>query len=196
MFIGALDDRYDLPALVRFMAQMCAALLMVAGADVSVTDLGRPFFGELVELGWLGVPFSIVIVLTAINAFNMFDGSDGVAGIQALIALVFLGFACIMGGAISYLPLVLGLGGRILGFLIFNWPSKRTRNVRLHGRCRQHDARLLARLAQHGGVAGTESRDQPRRRARARTSQACSLMRLGAAPSAPAGYKIETKKRT
>lgn len=130
VLIGALDDRYDLPASVRFMAQMCAALLMVAGADVSVTDLGQPFFGDVLQLGWLSIPFSITIVLTAINAFNMFDGSDGVAGIQALIALVFLGFVCIMGGAMSYLPLLFGLSGCIFGFLIFNWPSKRTRNVR------------------------------------------------------------------
>lgn len=130
VFIGALDDRYDLPASVRFLAQMCAALLMVAGADVSVVDLGQPFFADVLQLGWLGLPFSIVIVLTAINAFNMFDGSDGVAGIQALIALVFLGFACVMGGGFSYMPLVIGLAGCIFGFLIFNWPSKRTRNVR------------------------------------------------------------------
>jgi UDP-GlcNAc:undecaprenyl-phosphate GlcNAc-1-phosphate transferase len=130
VFIGALDDRYDLPASVRFLAQMCAALLMVGGAGVAAVDLGQPFFGAFVELGWLSTPFSIVIVLTAINAFNMFDGSDGVAGSQALIALVFLGFACVIGGSMSCLPFVLGLMGCILGFLIFNWPSKRTRNVR------------------------------------------------------------------
>jgi UDP-GlcNAc:undecaprenyl-phosphate/decaprenyl-phosphate GlcNAc-1-phosphate transferase len=130
VFIGALDDRYDLPASVRFLAQICAALLMVGGADVSAIDIGRPFFGALVELGWLSTPFSIVIVLTAINAFNMFDGSDGVAGIQALIALVFMGIACVIAGSMSCLPFVLGLMGCILGFLIFNWPSKRTRNVR------------------------------------------------------------------
>lgn len=130
VFIGALDDRYDLPASVRFLAQICAALLMVAGADVSAIDIGQPFFGSLVELGWLSTPFSIVIVLTAINAFNMFDGSDGVAGIQALIALVFMGLACVVGGSMSCLPFVLGLMGCIFGFLIFNWPSKRTRNVR------------------------------------------------------------------
>lgn len=130
VFIGALDDRYDLPASVRFLAQICAALLMVAGADVSAVDLGRPFFGDVVELGWLSTPFSIVIVLTAINAFNMFDGSDGVAGTQALIALLFLGIACVIAGATSCLPFVLALTGCIVGFLIFNWPSKRTRNVR------------------------------------------------------------------
>jgi len=130
VFIGALDDRYDLPASVRFLAQICAALLMVAGAGVAVADIGEPFFGELVRLGWLSMPFSIVIVLTAINAFNMFDGSDGVAGTQALIALGFLGAACVIGGSLSCLPLVLGLMGCIVAFLIFNWPSRRTRNVR------------------------------------------------------------------
>ena len=130
VFIGALDDRYDLPATVRFLAQFCAALLMVAGADVSAIDIGQPFFGSFVELGWLSTPFSIVIVLTAINAFNMFDGSDGVAGIQALIALVFMALACVVGGSMKCLPFVLGLMGCILGFLIFNWPMKRTRNVR------------------------------------------------------------------
>lgn len=130
VFIGALDDRYDLPASVRFLAQMCAALLMVAGANLAALDIGRPFFGAPIELGWLSTPFSIVIVLTAINAFNMFDGSDGVAGIQALTALTFMGLACVVAGSMACLPFLLSLAGCIVGFLIFNWPSKRTRNVR------------------------------------------------------------------
>ncbi|HET9448117.1 MAG TPA: MraY family glycosyltransferase [Steroidobacteraceae bacterium] len=130
VFIGALDDRYDLPASVRFLAQMCAALLMVGGAGVTASDIGQPFFGASVELGWLSTPFSILIVLTAINAFNMFDGSDGVAGVQALTALVFMGVACVVAGSMSCLPIVLGLMGCIVGFLIFNWPSIRTRKMR------------------------------------------------------------------
>lgn len=130
VFIGALDDRYDLPASVRFLAQICASLLMVAGAGVAARDIGFVFFGELIELGWLSTPFTIAIVLTAINAFNMFDGSDGVAGVQALVALVFMALACVLSGAGVYLPLLVGLMGCVLGFLLFNWPSKRTRNVR------------------------------------------------------------------
>jgi UDP-GlcNAc:undecaprenyl-phosphate GlcNAc-1-phosphate transferase len=130
VLVGALDDRYDLPPSVRFLAQICATLLMVAGGDVSTHDLGRVFFGGLVELSWFSVPFTVLIVLTAINAFNMFDGSDGVAGIQAAIALVFLSFACVMAGAISHLPVLAALAGSISGFLVFNWPSQRTRNVR------------------------------------------------------------------
>ncbi len=128
--IGALDDRYDLPPSVRFLAQICACLLMVAGAGVFAADLGQPFFGDTLELGWFSIPFTVLIVLTAINAFNMFDGSDGVAGAQALIASVFLGFACIMSGAMRYLPLIAALVGSVLGFLVFNWPSRRTVNMR------------------------------------------------------------------
>lgn len=130
VFIGALDDRYDLPASVRFLAQICAALLMVAGADVSVHDLGYVFFGDLVELGWFSVPFTVTITLTAINAFNMFDGSDGVAAVQAMVSLLFLALACTVSGVLTYLPIIAVLLGCICGFLVFNWPSQRTRNVR------------------------------------------------------------------
>lgn len=130
VFVGALDDRFDLPASVRFIGQISATLLMVGGADIEVVHIGRVFFGGAFELGILSLPFTILIVLTAVNAFNMFDGSDGVAAVQALIALVFIGFACVMAGQTQPIPFIVSLAGCILGFLIFNWPSKRTINVR------------------------------------------------------------------
>lgn len=130
VLIGMLDDRFDLPAPVRFIAQTCAALLMVAGANVVATDIGSVFFGNVVELGWFSDLFTVTIVLTAINAFNMFDGSDGVAGIQALTGLVFMGMACVMGDHLTLLPLIVSMSGCLVGFLLFNWPSKRTKAVR------------------------------------------------------------------
>lgn len=130
VLIGALDDRFDLPASVRALAQTCAVLTMVLGAGVLVHDIGHPFFGDVAALGWMSELFTILIVLTAINAFNMFDGSDGVAGIQAVIALVFLGLACLVAGTMHYLPLIASLLGCVLAFLAFNWPFARTRGVR------------------------------------------------------------------
>lgn len=130
VLVGAVDDRYDLPPSVRFLAQACAVVLMIYGADLMAFDLGWVWFGNIVQLGWFAPIFTLVLMLTAINAFNLFDGSDGVAGIQALIALIFLGFAALMGGAIHMLPLIANLIGVVFGFLIFNWPSKRTFHVR------------------------------------------------------------------
>lgn len=82
------------------------------------------------SLGWFSVPFTVLIVLSAINAFNMFDGSDGIAGAQAFVALLFLGAACVAAGATSHLPIIAALTGCVLGFLVFNWPSKRTASMR------------------------------------------------------------------
>jgi UDP-GlcNAc:undecaprenyl-phosphate GlcNAc-1-phosphate transferase len=130
VLIGALDDRFDLPASVRALAQGCAVLIMALGANLLVLDIGHPFFGGVAVLGWMSELFTILIVLTAINAFNMFDGSDGVAGVQALIALVFLGFAALVAGTTTYMPLIASLVGGVLAFLFFNWPSPRTRGVR------------------------------------------------------------------
>lgn len=130
VFVGVLDDRFDLPAPVRFIGQTCAALLMVGGANLVAGNIGYVFFGGLVELGWFSDLFTITIVLTAINAFNMFDGSDGVAGVQALIGLVFMGFACVMAGQMGPIPLIVSMIGCLIGFLIFNWPSKRMSAVR------------------------------------------------------------------
>ena len=128
--VGAVDDRYELPPSVRFLAQACAVVLMIYGANMVAQDLGSVLFGDVIQLGWFGPIFTLILVLTAINAFNLFDGSDGVAGIQALIALTFLGFAALMGGAAHALPLIANLIGVVFGFLIFNWPSRRTLHVR------------------------------------------------------------------
>lgn len=128
--IGMLDDRFDLPAPVRFIGQACAALLMVGGANVVVSNIGHVLFGGVVELRWFADIFTITIVLTAINAFNMFDGSDGVAGIQAMMGLVFMGFACVLAGQMGLIPLIVSMIGCLVGFLIFNWPSKRTKPMR------------------------------------------------------------------
>ncbi|HEY0687123.1 MAG TPA: MraY family glycosyltransferase [Steroidobacter sp.] len=130
VFVGVLDDRFDLPAPVRFIGQTCSALFMVAGANVVVSDLGNVFFGDIVKLGWFADLFTITIVLTAINAFNMFDGSDGVAGVQALMGSVFMGFACVLSGYMAPIPLIVSVIGCLVGFLVFNWPSNRTKTVR------------------------------------------------------------------
>lgn len=130
VFVGVLDDRFDLPAPVRFIGQTCAVLMMVGGANLVVKDIGSVLFGGVVELGWFADLFTIAIVVTAINAFNMFDGSDGVAGIQALMGLVFMGFACVLRGNMTPIPLIISVIGCLIGFLIFNWPSSRTRPMR------------------------------------------------------------------
>lgn len=128
--VGVLDDKFDLPPGVRFLAQVIATLIMTAGASVVAHTVGPVFFGDDVELGVFAVVFTVLVASSSINAFNMFDGADGAAGGQALTCLLALGTAECMAGQSNQLPLILVLSGSVLGFLMFNLPFTATRKMR------------------------------------------------------------------
>jgi UDP-GlcNAc:undecaprenyl-phosphate GlcNAc-1-phosphate transferase len=129
--VGVLDDRYNLTPKVRIVVQCAATLIMIFAAGVAVSDLGALLSGGAAQLGSLAVPFTLLLVLTAINAFNMFDGSDGVAAGQAVVACAFLGLAAHISGSAQHVAVLAAFAGGLLGFLVFNWPSKRRQHVRV-----------------------------------------------------------------
>lgn len=124
--VGLIDDRFDLPANVRLIAQTCASLLVVFAAGIVVTHLGAPFFFDL-PLGVLAGPFTVLFILTLINAFNVIDGIDGLAGGLALLALAAL---AIIGVNSSVFGLTVLLLAVVAGFLLFNLPLGFNRSVR------------------------------------------------------------------
>lgn len=128
--VGALDDRYDLSPRSRLLGQATAALIMTLGAGVVITSLGE-FGGAPLSLGIWALPFTLLVIMAAINAANMFDGSDGVAAGQALICLAALGIADGLGGHMQHFPTIVVLAGTVLGFMLFNLPFRRTATVRL-----------------------------------------------------------------
>ncbi|MGH6989179.1 MAG: phospho-N-acetylmuramoyl-pentapeptide-transferase [Stellaceae bacterium] len=113
------------------------AVVQVAPPDLS-TVLAVPFFKNLlVPLGWLYIPFGMVIITGFSNAVNLTDGLDGLAIVPAMIAAgCFALIAYLAGNVIfsNYLQIhhVPGAGelavycgamvGAGLGFLWFNAP--------------------------------------------------------------------------
>jgi UDP-GlcNAc:undecaprenyl-phosphate/decaprenyl-phosphate GlcNAc-1-phosphate transferase len=116
--VGTIDDRFDLPANVRLIAQSCAALLVAIASGVVVTDIGQ-FFESHIGLGPLAVPFTILFVVTLVNAFNFIDGLDGLAGGLALLALAIM---AIMSVHTPLFALVLVAASVVGGYLLFNLP--------------------------------------------------------------------------
>jgi UDP-GlcNAc:undecaprenyl-phosphate/decaprenyl-phosphate GlcNAc-1-phosphate transferase len=125
--VGTVDDRHQLPPRVRLIAQSCAAMLVVLGADLAVAHLGAPFFFEL-PLGAFATLFSVLFIVTVINAFNIVDGLDGLGGGLAFIAL--LGCALIGFGTDLFILVMLVLAV-VAGFLVFNLPIPVNRRVRV-----------------------------------------------------------------
>lgn len=115
IMVGALDDRYGVPAAVRILVQIASILVMAYGANLALASLGNPFgFGEIV-LGPFTLIGTLIVSITVINAYNLVDGADGLAGILALIALAAV--AVVGGpGAISTV-IALTVLAAILGFL-------------------------------------------------------------------------------
>jgi UDP-GlcNAc:undecaprenyl-phosphate/decaprenyl-phosphate GlcNAc-1-phosphate transferase len=124
--VGALDDRFELPVVVKLAGQVGAALIAVhAGVVVHLITL--PFVGEL-HFPNAGGAITTVGLVALMNVVNFSDGVDGLAaGVCAIIALALAVIAVDLyyhGHLHSMAPAVFaGLtAGAAMGFLIHNFP--------------------------------------------------------------------------
>ncbi|HEX6980350.1 MAG TPA: phospho-N-acetylmuramoyl-pentapeptide-transferase [Alphaproteobacteria bacterium] len=118
---------------------LAATLLIVALTREPLSmSLAVPFFKSvLIDLGWMFIPFAVVVMVGASNAVNLTDGLDGLAIVPVMIAAgCFALFAYFTGNVVfaNYLLIhhVPGAGelsvicaaliGAGLGFLWFNAP--------------------------------------------------------------------------
>ena len=149
-FVGFLDDylkivrrshhglipRYKLAGQFIVAAIVATALMALASKNLYNTRLIFPFFKNLIpDLGWLYVPFAILVLVFASNAVNLTDGLDGLAiSTFAVSAATYTALSYVTGHAVlaSYLLLVRfqpageltvfcgALVGASLGFLWYN----------------------------------------------------------------------------
>lgn len=118
---GIWDDKFGVSPHPRLLMQSLAVLIIAVPGRGYISDLGTilPAIGTL-NLGWMGIPFTVFAGVGLINAFNMSDGVDGLCGTLTLVALTGLGIAAGMAGRESELILILALAGGVIGFLMFN----------------------------------------------------------------------------
>jgi UDP-GlcNAc:undecaprenyl-phosphate GlcNAc-1-phosphate transferase len=130
VFIGALDDRFDLPPRVRLFAHLSAAIAVVYGTGYTVGSLGDLLGWRDLALGWLDLPFTVISIVALINAFNMLDGLDGLAGSCGMVALGGMMVIASVGGSQGVLLIAGSMLGAVVAFLMFNLPAHLNRPVR------------------------------------------------------------------
>ncbi|MFZ5985968.1 MAG: phospho-N-acetylmuramoyl-pentapeptide-transferase [Bacillota bacterium] len=87
------------------------------------TDIIIPFIGmeRTLPLGWLFVPFSIVVLIAATNSVNITDGLDGLAAGVTLIITVFFTIVAMTRNEWDYVKIFCSIvSGGCLGFLAYN----------------------------------------------------------------------------
>jgi UDP-GlcNAc:undecaprenyl-phosphate GlcNAc-1-phosphate transferase len=106
--LGALDDRFDLPASVRLAGQAAVGAGVAAVAPVGVGGAGG---GVLVA----------VVAVVLMNGTNFLDGLDALAA--GVVAVACVGFAVVLHGAGR--DLGVGTAAALAAFLLYNRPPAR-----------------------------------------------------------------------
>ena len=117
--VGCVDDACDLNARFKLLLQIVAVLpVVLAGYSFDRTVvLGYP-----IELGWLGIPLTILWLVGCINAINLLDGLDGLASVVGISASLMMAIIAIQTGHAQVGVVALVLAGSLMGFLVYNLP--------------------------------------------------------------------------
>lgn len=127
--MGVIDDCKNLPAKLKFVIQIIAALLVVFAGDIKIDVFTNPNFLSdnpyWVLPEWLSVTLTVIWIVFITNAVNFIDGLDGLAAGVSAIMSISLVFISIRVGEYSIAILGIALMGSCFGFLPFNFnPAK------------------------------------------------------------------------
>lgn len=116
--VGMADDLIGVGYKKKFLVQMVAASLLVA-SGVWIKSLDG-LFGVYQLSPWVGMPFTVLIVVYVTNAINLIDGIDGLASGLCAISLVALTGLHVWLHLYTYALLAIAALGVIVPFWFYN----------------------------------------------------------------------------
>ena len=120
--LGVVDDIMALPAMLKFVIQIVAALIPAMGG-VRILAFSNPniFSSNLYwVLGGLSVPITVLWIVAITNSVNLIDGLDGLAnGVSAISATTMLVIALLTAEA-QVAMVMAALVGACVGFMPYN----------------------------------------------------------------------------
>ena len=120
--LGVVDDIMALPAMLKFVVQIVAALIPVMnGVVIQAVSNPNIFSSEAYWVfGWLSVPVTVIWIVAVTNSVNLIDGLDGLAnGVSAISATTVLVIALLASEAQVALVMA-ALVGASVGFMPYN----------------------------------------------------------------------------
>ena len=116
--VGVCDDLVGVGYRYKFAVQIAAAFLLVLSGNWF--DSFGGLFGIYSVPGWVGVPFTVFIVVYITNAINLIDGIDGLASGLCCIALSVLSVIFFLRGQYVYALLAICTLGILMPFWCYN----------------------------------------------------------------------------
>ena len=116
--VGVCDDLVGVGYRYKFAVQIAAAFLLVLSGNWF--DSFGGLFGIYSVPAWMGMPFTVFIVVYITNAINLIDGIDGLASGLCCIALSVLSVIFFLRGQYVYALLAICTLGILMPFWCYN----------------------------------------------------------------------------
>lgn len=120
VFVGAMDDRFDISVKIRAVVQAVIAVVMMVIAKFHLGSLGYIFGPWELVLGPFGYFLTLFAVWAAINAFNMVDGIDGLLGGLSSVSFAAMGLILWFDGQTSLAMWCFAMIAAILPYIMLN----------------------------------------------------------------------------
>ncbi|HDL8053445.1 TPA: UDP-N-acetylglucosamine--undecaprenyl-phosphate N-acetylglucosaminephosphotransferase [Yersinia enterocolitica] len=120
VFVGALDDRFDISVKIRAFVQALVGIAMMAVAGLYLRSLGHAFGPWEMILGPFGYVVTLFAVWAAINAFNMVDGIDGLLGGLSCVSFGAMGILLYQSGQMALALWCFAMIAAILPYILLN----------------------------------------------------------------------------
>lgn len=124
--VGFVDDVRPLGAKVKLAGQIAGGVVAWA-LGLAITSITYPVGTFSLALNVTGASLVLTVfwLIAVPNLINLIDGADGLAGGLGLLLLATVAYVGWVGGQSEVAVLALGVGGALLGFLVFNFPPAR-----------------------------------------------------------------------
>ena len=116
--IGIMDDIVGVGYRYKFIVQFIAAAIL-AFSGSWINTLGG-LFGLWSIPAWIGIPFTIFVIIYITNAINLIDGIDGLASGLSIIAMIVFSLTFIFQHEYIYALLAFATLGVLLPFWFYN----------------------------------------------------------------------------
>ncbi|HDI3023442.1 TPA: UDP-N-acetylglucosamine--undecaprenyl-phosphate N-acetylglucosaminephosphotransferase [Cronobacter turicensis] len=120
VFVGALDDRYDISVKIRAVIQAVIGVVMMTVGGLYLRSFGYIFGSWEMVLGPFGYFLTLFAVWAAINAFNMVDGIDGLLGGLSCVSFAAIGMILWFDGQTSLSMWCFAMIAAILPYILLN----------------------------------------------------------------------------
>jgi len=125
--LGIIDDAVSLPAMLKLIVQIIAALIVVLhGTRIDVLSNVNVFSDHAyLSLGMWSIPITVLWIVAITNAVNLIDGLDGLSVGVCTIASISLLIISVMVSEFNIVVIMAALAGACIGFLPYNMnPAK------------------------------------------------------------------------